>query len=1022
MSAGQFHGIGLKADGSIVAWGGNDFGECDVPAPNASFVAVASGSSHNLGLKSDGSIAAWGRNDYGQCNVPVPNADFVAVAGGVVHTLGLKADGSIIAWGLNDYGQCNVPAPNTDFVAAAAGYSDGLGLKSDGSIAAWGRNDYGQCNVPAPNTGFVGIAAGSVHCLGLKSDGSIVAWGRNDEGQCDVPLPNSGFAAVAAGGYYSLGLKTDRSIVAWGRNDYGVCSVPAPNTGFLAIAAGDAFSLALNVNPLVPPTPTPTPTPVPAGPDGIVAWGDNGSGQCSIPPPNENFIDVSAGYSHSLGLRGDGSIRAWGSNDFGQCDVPLPNTGYVEVAAGGEHSLGRKSDGSIVAWGRNEYGECDLPTPNTGFAAVSAGYRHSLGLRFDGSIVAWGYDFFGPCNVPAPNRDFVALSAGGHHSLGLKNDGSIVAWGSNVNAMYFYHTGQCDVPFPNTDYEGVAGGWEHSLGLKTDGSIVAWGSNNNGGALGGTYAGQCDVPEPNADFIDMEGGKCHSVGLKSDGSIVAWGDNSYGQCNVPAPNTGFAAVTAGFNHCLGLKRPGRPVAPKGLHATSGPNAVVLSWNPNIEADLAGYYVYRDTSVGGSFLDRLNSEPTKTTFHVDSDTTVGQTYYYTLSASNTSDIESRKSTAVWATAGSVVVTMPDYRGAPGTTATLQINCDYASGIAGDGMNIQVTYDKTVLTPIAVLKTPLTEDFSFTDNIATADGRVDILGSGAPGAVISGEGHLLDVQFLVAPGADLGTTATHTFFNIDMFDGASHALTVDYTDTATLTVALDYILGDVTGDGAIDAADILMAMQAALGQIALNTLEFAAANVNGDGRIDSADVTLIQRLAMGLPITPPPAGGGSPSGPFNPAPRAAEAETYTVGLPELGAEFGQVLSIPVSVSNTAGIAGASLTINYDPMVLRLDGAATTTLTGDFAFRHRIARLGVAKISLSRATSLGAGPGEIAVLRFTVMGATGRSTPLVLAQCKLSGEYGENLAWKNPVTVASGSVDVQEPARSGAEWMLY
>ena len=66
----------------------------------------------------------------GECNVPAPNTDFVAVAAGDYHSLGLKADGSIAAWGWNDYGQCNVPAPNTDFVAVAAGYDHSLGIKS----------------------------------------------------------------------------------------------------------------------------------------------------------------------------------------------------------------------------------------------------------------------------------------------------------------------------------------------------------------------------------------------------------------------------------------------------------------------------------------------------------------------------------------------------------------------------------------------------------------------------------------------------------------------------------------------------------------------------------------------------------------------------------------------------------------------------------------------------------------------------------------------------------------------------
>ncbi len=70
----------------------------------------------------------WGWNFYGQLNVPAPNADFVALVGGGEHSLGLKADGSIVAWGWNRAGQCDVPTPNTGFVAIAAGSNHSLGI------------------------------------------------------------------------------------------------------------------------------------------------------------------------------------------------------------------------------------------------------------------------------------------------------------------------------------------------------------------------------------------------------------------------------------------------------------------------------------------------------------------------------------------------------------------------------------------------------------------------------------------------------------------------------------------------------------------------------------------------------------------------------------------------------------------------------------------------------------------------------------------------------------------------------
>ena len=41
IAAGGYHSLGLKANGSIVAWGNNIIGECNIPAPNTGFVAVA---------------------------------------------------------------------------------------------------------------------------------------------------------------------------------------------------------------------------------------------------------------------------------------------------------------------------------------------------------------------------------------------------------------------------------------------------------------------------------------------------------------------------------------------------------------------------------------------------------------------------------------------------------------------------------------------------------------------------------------------------------------------------------------------------------------------------------------------------------------------------------------------------------------------------------------------------------------------------------------------------------------------
>ena len=150
-----------------------------------------------------GSLVAWGWNRDGQCNVPSGN-DFVAIAASYNYNLALKSDGSLVGWGQNNYGQSTVPGGN-DFVAVSAGWFHSLALRVNGSLVGWGRNDYGETDVPGGND-FVAVSAGGAHSLALKSDGSLVAWGLNNYGQCDVPSGND-YVAIAAGSYHSLALR-----------------------------------------------------------------------------------------------------------------------------------------------------------------------------------------------------------------------------------------------------------------------------------------------------------------------------------------------------------------------------------------------------------------------------------------------------------------------------------------------------------------------------------------------------------------------------------------------------------------------------------------------------------------------------------------------------------------------------------------------------------------------------------------------------------------------------------------------
>jgi len=90
-----------------------------------------------------------------------------------------------------------------------------------------------------------------------------------------------------------------------------------------------------------------------------------------------------------------------------------------------------------------------------------------------------------------------------------------------------------------------------------------------------------------------------------------------------------------------------PDTPTGLSAIGGQNQITLTWDANSESDLAGYYIYRDTSSSGSF-PYLTQVSSSTTSYVDSGLGDEVTYYYKITAYDSSGYESAATAAVSAT--------------------------------------------------------------------------------------------------------------------------------------------------------------------------------------------------------------------------------------------------------------------------------------------------------------------------------------------------------------------------------------
>ncbi len=258
---------------------------------------IMAGYRHMVGLKSDGTVMAVGNNEYGQCNIS-GWSDVVAISVGDWHTIGLKSDGTVVAVGNNKYGQCNV-SDWSDIVAISAGSWHTVGLKSDGTVVAVGNSKTGKCNV-SDWSDITAISAGDWHTIGLKSDGTVVAIGDNGLGQCNVSKW-SNIAAISAGERHTIGLKSDGTVAAVGNNKYGQCNV-SDWANIVTISVGYEHTVGLKS-------------------DGtVVAVGDNSAGQCNVSDWSE-IVSIFAGANHTVGLKSDGTVVSVGDNDDGECDV-----------------------------------------------------------------------------------------------------------------------------------------------------------------------------------------------------------------------------------------------------------------------------------------------------------------------------------------------------------------------------------------------------------------------------------------------------------------------------------------------------------------------------------------------------------------------------------------------------------------------------------------------------------------------------------------------------------------------------
>ncbi len=356
---------------------------------------------------------------------------------------------------------------DTDWKVASAGGSHACGIDNSGYLYCWGNDDRGQLgNTAALNSktepdrigdsrSWTAISAGGAHTCGIRS-GKLYCWGSDEFGQLGngrssssiKPIPQqisgaSDWLMVTAGITHTCAIRNisgkGRMLACWGddsRGQIGNGSLPSPTTpafvskatDWSAISAGGSHTCGLRSI---------------SGKGRMLAcWGSDQFGQVgngSLGGPNRpaqvsrayDWKAVSAGESHTCGIRGTGMLACWGSDKFGQIGngggvsasgpsspaqvaKNLP-TNWKSVSAGGAHTCGVKgSTNRLYCWGDNKYGQSVAssdgvmfvsPQPYSGgWKAQDTGQRHTCAIASSGKLTCWGVPEVPPdCPTPPTN-------------------------------------------------------------------------------------------------------------------------------------------------------------------------------------------------------------------------------------------------------------------------------------------------------------------------------------------------------------------------------------------------------------------------------------------------------------------------------------------------------------------------------------------------------------------------------------------------------------------------------------------
>lgn len=589
VSGGSVHSLAVQADGSIWSWGYNADGSLgdgtiinksnpsQIGLSRSELLNVVCGLSHSLALKSDGTLWAWGLNDYGQLgngslnssNTPIQigtDNNWIGVSIGSQSSFAIKSNGTLWAWGRNNIGQLG-DGTNTDrtlpvqigasnnwvYIYSSAGASS-FGIKSNGTLWAWGDNTNGQLgngtqiaqNAPmqiGSASSWVKVISGNGHSLANKADGTLWAWGDNSFGQLgdgtntnryspnQIGSSTNWLGISAVGSSHSFAIKPNGTLWAWGNNaNYQL---------------GDGSNLNRN-----------SPTQI-----GLIS----------------SWIGVSTGNIHAFAQRVNGTLWAWGNNGLGQLgdgtntnkinptQIGIANN-WLFVSAGNNYSIGLKSNrqqfcvtgdnvsgqlGDGTNQNKNSYScytKISIPPP------VISGFLPATG-SIGTLIKITGVSLSSTSTVGIGSINALIISKTDTNILAMLMPNSIsgIVWlkigTDTIKSLNIFAVSATPYPSIQQGNKLIVNGntgpamQGYSVSISADGNTAIVGANNDSGGIGAAW-----VFTRNNGIWGQQGNKLLGTGIVGEGqfgnavAISADGNTAIVGANADSMNRGAAFI------------------------------------------------------------------------------------------------------------------------------------------------------------------------------------------------------------------------------------------------------------------------------------------------------------------------------------------------------------------------------------------------------------------------------------------------------------------------------------------------